>query len=676
MSKRKKITLTLAAALVAIAAGAQIYTNHKVDQVLQKFPYSLDNQAMLQITETNKNFFTRDLTFSVKNAEGQSADVISTQLTTLPFFITAESKFSEQFVRQLNKTLNITLDKNTINSKFSPVGDYLQSDILTEFRDFANKPQQATISLNFLNNKEIELNANLTGFNYDSESKLQKVEGKVRLIPVTSSQYDINNVELTAENAELVLLNGENTRLQLKNATYNFNTKRDENTEKRDLITKFSSDILRISNKNRTTEESQTTFGGLNLSLNQQGVPSAVNFVNEFKKLYANNQNIKEGTKLLISVLTQNNYFDGKLSVISVNAPKNQKPYFNLQNGELTLKLVNTDLKKANVNAQLNVESVKQTPEDESQKWDAQKGKLSIQLKDYNLVNELALTPFFLETLSAKEPPLKDNKDFLNAKEKWAKEFTGNLDFDSSIGALNLFSNEITDLKFSDKYESLENDQYNENITLNAKKISVPSQSAQIEDLSISIPIKGNYHKSYLSTSFCSFYYYEMICYGNLTKETQEKYYANQWKDVDLIVDNAKASLNLNTLPETHAYPVKIEMDGIVSREQEEKDAAQNSSILNNMEGSLNASIDKRLVDGTDEKTSQIKEQSAFWYTLKNSIKQQDMLLPIFTEENENYVLKVEKNENGTFINGRTPEDIQQDILMQQGNEEDDESEK
>ncbi|THA13946.1 hypothetical protein D3M82_08555, partial [Rodentibacter pneumotropicus] len=277
MSKRKTITLTLAAILVIIGAGAQIYTNHKVDQVLQKFPYSLDNQAILKITESNKNFFSRDLVFSVTDNGEQDAEIIFTKLTTLPFFITAESKFSDQLVRKLNKDLNITIDKNTINSKFSPVGDYLQSNIRTEFRDFANKPQQMAISLNFLNDRDIELKGNLTGFNYDNESKLNQVEGKVYFTSSTENKYDLTNIELTAENAELALLNGENTRLQLKPTTYKFNKNKENNTEKRDLTTKLSSDILRISNKNRTTEESQTTFGGLNISLNQQGVPSAVN---------------------------------------------------------------------------------------------------------------------------------------------------------------------------------------------------------------------------------------------------------------------------------------------------------------------------------------------------------------------------------------------------------------
>jgi len=55
MSKKRKITLTLAAIIVAIGGGAQFYTNQQVDKVLQKFPYSLDNQLSLKVTETAKN---------------------------------------------------------------------------------------------------------------------------------------------------------------------------------------------------------------------------------------------------------------------------------------------------------------------------------------------------------------------------------------------------------------------------------------------------------------------------------------------------------------------------------------------------------------------------------------------------------------------------------------------
>lgn len=220
MSKKKTITLTISAIAVALGIGAQFYTNHKIDQVLKNFPYSLDNQATLNVTQTAKNFFIRELIFSVKNSDSKNTSVISTKLTALPFFITAESQLSDQLVRQLNKTLNITIDKNTINSKFSPVGDYLQSDILTEFRDFANKSQNLSIGLNFLKNKEVELKTTLSGFNYDKDTKLEQIEGEAHLVPIGANQYDLSSIELTAKNAELALLNGENTHIYLKNATY------------------------------------------------------------------------------------------------------------------------------------------------------------------------------------------------------------------------------------------------------------------------------------------------------------------------------------------------------------------------------------------------------------------------------------------------------------------------
>ncbi|OOF51879.1 hypothetical protein [Rodentibacter trehalosifermentans] len=663
MSKRKKITFTLATILVIAGTGAQIYTNHKVDQLLQKFPYSLDNQATLQITESNKNFFSRNLIFSVKDNDEQNAEIISTKLTTLPFFITAESKFSDQFVRKLNKDLNITIDKNTINSKFSPVGDYLQSHIWAEFRDFANKSQELSVSLNLLNNSNVELKGNLTGFNYNNESKIKKLEGTIHLVPVTPRQYDLAHIELFAETADLALLNGENTGLHLKNATYKFDKK--DHLEKRDLITKFSSDILRISNKNRTTDESQTIFGGLNITLNQKGVPSAVNFYNEFRKLEAGT-NIKGGIDLLIAILTQNDIFDGKLSVISVNAPKNQKPYFNLQDGELILQLNNQDLTKVATNFKLNVANVKQTPEEDSQKWEAKEGKLNIQLNDYNLANELAFIPFWLDSLMAKELPIKDNKKFLIQKEKWAKEFNGNSDIDFSLSNLVIAKNKVNEISFKIKYDSLENDQYEKNIFLTANKIDYIAENMQIENLSVSIPLKGNYHKAYLGNTFCTSGYYSQLCGAYLAKETQLRYFENRLKELDFALDNAAISFNLDTLPKTKSYPVKFEANGILAKLQERGLSSQDWSFSDRIKGLLTISFNKGLVETSDEKTNNIKGHSWFWQTIQNELKPQNTILPIFVEEGENYVAKFEKNDNRYFINGKSLEEIEQEILREE----------
>ncbi|OOF79737.1 hypothetical protein BKG96_00985 [Rodentibacter caecimuris] len=675
MTKKTKITLSLSALIVVSGIGAQIYTNHKVDQVLQNFPYSLDNQAKLLVSQTSKNIFTRHLTFSLQNNDNEKTDLITSKLTTLPFFITAESNLSEKFVRQLNKTLNITIDKNTINTKFSPLGAYFSSDILTEFRDFANKSQQSTISLNFRENKEIDLNANLTGFNYDNDSKLKKLEGKVHLIPVTPSQYDLTHIELTAENAELALLNGENTRLQLKNTTYKFHTTQQENnTEKRNLTTKFSSDILRISNKNRTTEESQTTFGGLNISLNQQGVPSAVNFYNEFKKISAS-QNLKESVSSLLSAITLNEIFDAKLSVLSVNAPKNQKPYFNLKNGEATLKLGNRNLAKVNVDVALNIESVKQMQENETIKWEAKGGKLSGQLNNYNLTNELAFVPFFLDALTVKNPPTKDNTKLLALKDKWAKEFHGNAVFDFTLQTFNSDKLVTNDVEFRLQNESLENDQYNENITLNVKKLRLPPEGIQLENIVLLLPIKQNHYKTYLQSAFCQSPF-EPICKAHLSQETRNKYDENQLTDLDLIVDNATLTAAVNTFPETQAYPVKLKVNSIVSKAQKgEKKTESGALFLNNLEGSLNLAINKMLIDDTNEKAREIKALSPLWRLfLLETVKPQGKLSDAFEEKREDYVLTLEKNESGYFINGKSLEDLQQQLQMKEDKPEENES--
>ncbi|VEH65923.1 Uncharacterised protein [Rodentibacter pneumotropicus] len=55
----------------------------------------------------------------------------------------------------------------------------------------------------------------------------------------------------------------------------------------------------------------------------------------------------------------------------------------------------------------------------------------------------------------------------------------------------------------------------------------------QIEDLSISIPLKLNAPRSYWSSAFC-LGAYETLCQTYLTTATQEKYLNNAWSDLNL----------------------------------------------------------------------------------------------------------------------------------------------
>lgn len=662
MSKKRKITLTLAAIIVAIGGGAQFYTNRQVDHVLQKFPYSLDNQLSLKVTETSKNFFSRDLIFSLENHDGKHTDVISTKLTPLPFFIKAESKLSDQLVRQLNKDLNITIDKNTINSKFSPVGDYLQSDVLTEFRDFTNKSQNLSLTLDFNpKNKDVNIKTNLSGFNYDKNSKLEQINGQLKLVQVDTNQYEIYNIELNAKSAELGLMNGENSKFQLKNAKYQLDVKKNAEVQQRDLMTKFNSDVLRVANKERTTEESQTIINGLSLNIKQQGVPSAVNFADEFKKLTGENQNIKNAVNFLVAVLTQNQAFTGSLSVKSVEAPKNQKPYFNLNDTTLSLELDNRALSQAAINLQLSVGGVKQTPEEKSKQWEAKGAKVSYQLSGMNLENELAIIPFYLDAFAAKNPPKEDNKEFLKLKDKWAKESGGNGSSEITLQSFNYGDITLEALAIKGEGKA-EDGQYIGNSTFAFKKLSLPEAQMQLEDFKIEAPLVVKDYAKLAESQFCSGMY-GILCSAHLTEETFHKILENQWKDLNLTTDNTSLTFNLNTYPATKGYPFKLNVNGAITPQKDS--LTQLDVFTKNTKGTINVAFNKTLIDDTNEESLKIKNESPFWQYLRINVKPEGKLNLIFAEDNDNYTIKLEKNDQGTFINGKTEEQISQEYLQQ-----------
>ena len=663
MSKKRKVTLILAAMIIALGGGAQFYTNQQVDQVLQKFPYSLDNQLSLNVTESAKNFFSRELTFSLENNDGQKTNIISTKLTALPFFITAESKLSEQLVRQLNKDLNITIDKNTINSKFSPVGDYLQSNILTDFRDFTNKAQTLSVTLDFnAGTKNVALNANLSGFNYDKNSKLEQISTQIKFVPVGENQYDISTLELNAKNVEWDLLNGENTKIQLKNARYQFGVTKSADADLRDLSTLLSSDTLRIANKERTTEESQTVINGITLNLQQQGVTSAVDFANEFKKQLNGEQNIKQATNFLVAVLTQNHTFNGTLSVKSVDAPKNQKPYFNLNEAKLNLMMANADLAKANLTLQLNVAGIKQTPEEQSKQWEAKGAQIVYQLDGYNLENKLAFIPLYLDALSIKNAPKEDNKTLLKLKKQWANTMAGNSNAEISLQAFNYQNVSLETLAL--KHQGSEKDnQYRGNSTLSLKKLTLSEAQAQMEDLAFNLPLTVNNVAQFAENQFC-FGLTASLCSAYFTPETTQKLLGNQWKDLDLASDNTTLTFNLNTYPTTKAYPVSIYLKGTLKTTKDKQSIAD--MFIENMQSTTNIVLNKGLTETSDEESLKIKKASPFWQALLAELKPEERLFPIFIEEGDNYVLTLERDNNRFLINGKTVEELlkQHELMM------------
>ena len=660
MSKKRKVTLTLAAILVALGGGAQFYTNQQVDRVLQKFPYSLDNQLSLHVTETGNHFFSRDLTFSLENSEGKRTEVISTKLTALPFFITAESQLSEQLVRQLNKNLNITLDKNTINSKFSPVGDYLQSDLVAEFRDFTNKTQTLSVLFNFdPSSKNIKVKSTLSGFNYDKNSKLEQLQGHAQLQRVDDNEYAIQLLELNAKQVEVDLLNGENTKIQLKNAAYRLDVKPHPETQQRDLLTQLNSETFQITDKVHKSEENPTMVRGLSLNLEQQGVQSAVDFASEFNAL--NKQpSVKNAVNFAIGVLTHNDRFNGSLSVKSIEVPKDQQPYFSLKDTAFQLELNNTDLAKAGITLQLKAADVKQTPAEPTKQWQLSGADIRYQLDDYPLQNEFAFIPFYLEALATKTPPKEASQALSALRDKWVKSMEDKAHWEMTLKAFRYGDVALEALAVNGDAK-VENQHYYGTSHLSLKTLALPDLQVQLEGLQINMPMVLNNYPQLAITQFCMGMH-SLLCTAYFSPESYKKMFDDLWATLDLSTEGTTVALNLNTYPTTKAYPVNLALKGAASVPQESKKSA--GLFKQNLKGKMTFSFDKALLDDTQEAASKIKKNSMFWQSWQTELKPEGKLIPLFTELDGKYVMTLEKDKEW-LVNGKTLEAIRQERLAQ-----------
>ena len=191
--------------------------------------------------------------------------------------------------------------------------------------------------------------------------------------------------------------------------------------------------------------------------------------------------------------------------------------------------------------------------------------------------------------------------------------------------------------------------------------MSLPSVQVQLENLKLSLPLKVNHYQTFAAAQFCDGLY-APLCYSQLTTATLQKYSENQWKDLDLLVDNGSLNFNLNTYPETKAYPVQLSVDGIISPAADDAPA---SDIFGNMEGTISLNLAKGLIDETSDAVLKIKNESPFWQYLRLNVKPDGKLAPELAEEGDNYQLKIERNDNETRINGKTLEDLEQEKQLE-----------
>ena len=213
------------------------------------------------------------------------------------------------------------------------------------------------------------------------------------------------------------------------------------------------------------------------------------------------------------------------------------------------------------------------------------------------------------------------------------------------------------------KGEAKEEDgQYTGNSTFAFKKLSLPEAQMQLEDFKIEAPLVVKDYAKLAESQFCSGMY-GILCSTHLTEETFHKILENQWKDLNLATDNTSLTFNLNTYPATKAYPFKLNVNGTITPQKDS--LTQLDVFTKNTKGTINVAFNKTLIDDTNEESLKIKNESPFWQYFRMNVKPEGKLNLIFVEDNDNYTIKLEKNDQGTFINGKTEEQIRQEYLQE-----------
>lgn len=674
MNKKAKVTLTLSAIAVALGIGAQFYTNYKIDQVLQNFPYSLRDQLTLNVTQQHANFFSRELMFSISDADAEKTDIITTKLTALPFAVTAESELSQTLVRELNKKLKITIDKNMISSKFSVIGDYLQSSIATQFRDLANSSQTLEIDLNFAaKTKFMEIQSRLSGFNYDANSKINGLKSNLTLIPVGRSQYDLADLDLSLNNADIYLLDGDNTHIQLNKLNYTINKSVSADTY--DLTTAINGETVYLSDKNR--KEDKIALNGVQISTVQNGIPNELVFANILNASNKDSIDYPKAINLLLDLLFNNQQSEAKVSIAGLNVPQGQQTVLALKNANLAFKGNYQDKQNAEFNLTFRLDELNAAPP----------AKQTLSLNGVELENNVSHSDLaarlswlkgafalFNRTADnkASQPLEKDNPAFLTALTDFAHRF-------NETSALKLRINRLSwqdNMRFNgltlNYTEAPADEKQHYAITLSGTldKYSNEPDGLQLSKVKLNLPAKvADFHRL-LPYYVCSQHLIDAYCAANLTDKTLSELQGELFK-VGVAIEQADLSANLDSLPATDSADVTASLSLNFPPPTNDNDKAENqaalmSQRLEQTDTVLTLRIPTVLLSDDNQVKAKLKKESRFWQGFNNLINPDGRLSAYFSQENADYVYRFEKNSNGEFVNGKPLSQLEQDIDQDQ----------
>ncbi|MDG6894673.1 hypothetical protein A6A20_03310 [Volucribacter amazonae] len=650
MNKKLKVILNLSVITALLATGAQFYTNYKINQTLQQFPYYFSDKLTVHVAQTKQNFFSRELTFSIEPTdEKQKIEVIHTELTALPFAILAKSELPEPLIRKLNEKLNITIDENIINSRFSVVGDYLQSTMQTKFRDFTNVNQLLKTELNFASKtKFVEIQTALTGFNYDSVTEFGKLTGNYLLQPMGDHRYDL--IQANVHLSNLNFINGENNQFNFKNIVYlldkSFNEQQTYN-----LKLSLNIDDLNYNN--------QTSFQHIALQSNQVGIPNEVNFYEKIKALNLYDlsmdnleqyKKLEEITHVIFDYLFNNKQADWSFAVKKITEQReDENPEINNLQYQLS---INNQSKLSDIYSHLTLSQV-------NFPYKTRIKDLSFEHKTnkFDLAGHIAiLKQYLFKNINTPHDP-----EFIHKLLELAKHYQAESYSTIKIGQLSekdKFNLENIVLNYHDHI--IEQDKIAFNIQANIDKLQIENEDLDISQIRLSVPATISPISELYPIYYCTNSLFSLTCINNLDKQAYNTLISQAIAEFDLNVEQAKLDLTLNRLSDNHhteqitavlnakipAIPNKMRADLLMFGDK-----------LENSTTDIRLSIPASLID-------EINQQSLsydFWANLAHSIKPNNKLNPYFKLMDNRYVLEYHQANGKTLINNKPIEDYIQE---------------
>lgn len=651
MNKKLKIILNLSVITALLATGAQFYTNYKINQTLQQFPYYFSDKLTIHVEQTKQNFFSRELTFSIEPTnEKQKTEVIHTQLTALPFAILAKSELPEPLIRKLNEKLNITIDENRINSRFSVVGDYLQSTMQTKFRDFTNVNQFLKTELNFASKtKFVEIQTALTGFNYDSVTEFGKLTGNYLLQPMGDHRYDLLQAKVNL--SDLNFINGENNQFNFKNIVYlldkSFNEQQTYN-----LKLSLNIDDLNYNN--------QTSFQHIALQSNQVGIPNEVNFYEKIKALNLYDfsmdnleqyKKLEDITHVIFDYLFNNKQADWSFAVKKITEQREDKtPEINNLQYQLS---INNQSQLSDIHSYLTI-SQANIPD----KIRIKDLSFDHKLNKFDLAGHIAILKQYLFK-NINSPP--HDPEFMQKLLGLAKHYQAENSSTIKIGELSE-KDKINLENFVLNYHDhiIDQDKIAFNIQANIDKLQIENEDLDISQISLSVPATLSPIFELYPIYYCSNLFFYLTCINNLDKQAYNTLISQAIAEFDLNIEQAKLNLTLNKLSSNHnaeqitavlnakipAIPNKMRADLLMFGDKLENSATD-----------ITLSMPASFIDNI----SQTSLSSDLWTGLAHTIKPDNQLNPYFKQIDNRYVLEYRQSNGKTLINGKPIEDYIQE---------------